>query len=542
MKFFKQLQKFFVVFLFPICASAVMLRLSFTRIIPGTLIFFALVPVCVACRKWTRRQSALGFFLTGLLFYFLLLYWISRQTTAGMIALVIYCSLYFIPFGILLGNHGNNLVSIRSKIALSFLFIILEYIRSHLYAGFPWALFGTALHKETILIQLADLTGVYGISFIVIFVNLMIASLFIYTIKAGIKFILKLRYLYIHTSLLLFIFSFLIIYGETRLIQPLRKKRIPLQIGLIQPNVDSETKWNLDEKNRLIAQYKKLSLGLRDIDLLIWPESVLPGELFYDSKLFSALVEIIEERQVPVLLGSGNISFETIFENGRTRTKEIFYNSAYLVGKDGKIKGIYNKIILVPFGEYIPLKELFPQARHLTPITESYHPGHQLTVFSLEKERARIPFSAVICIEDIYPHLIRRFVNLGALFIVNVTNDGWYSFTPCAYQHFSLSIFRAVENRRPLVRCANTGVSAIISPQGEIAHSLSQGHKLTDVPGILKGEIFVERDQKKSFYTKYGDAFIGFSALAVLAYLFQDKIYSFLRMIKRRHFRKNSLP
>jgi len=222
--------------------------------------------------------------------------------------------------------------------------------------------------------------------------------------------------------------------------------------------------------------------------------------------------------------------------------KRIYYNSVYLIGKDTKIKGIYNKIILVPFGEYIPFKRFLPKAQHLTPITESYDPGSLYTIFTLEKDKKIIPFASVICIEDIYPGLIKKFVKQGALFIVNVTNDGWYDKTPCAYQHFAHSIFRAVENRVPLVRCANTGVSAIISPKGDVVQIVSQGKRITDIPGILCADISLDPEHQLTFYTKYGDVFVFFSGGLVLLYLLQNKIYRIMRRIKRRYFRERPVP
>jgi apolipoprotein N-acyltransferase len=438
---------------------------------------------------------------------------------------------------VLAGDHGSGFIPLSSKIALSLIWALLEYIRSNLlFSGFPWGLLGAALHKETILIQTADIGGVYGITFSVVFINLCLSSLFLFSKKEKARITEKLLYLYIHISLLLFLFSFLIIYGETRMAGLTRKRTVDLRAGLIQPNVESELKWDFQEKSRIIERYKNMSLHLQNVDLTIWPESVLPGELFYDSRLLSTLMDIIEERKVPVLLGSGNMSFDTVMENGSLKTREIYYNSVYLLGSGGKIEGIYNKMILVPFGEYIPLREFFPGARHLTPITESFQPGRYLPLFIVTKDGVNLPFGTVICIEDAYPELIRKFVAQGARFMVNVTNDGWYSGTPCAYQHFAHSVFRAVENRVPLVRCANTGVSAIISADGDTAQVLEQNGALTDIAGLLQGSIPVDMHLRPTLYTRCGDSlFVGLAVLYLLAYLAKDKIDRFLRALKRRY-------
>jgi apolipoprotein N-acyltransferase len=518
----KIIKNIFLRFIAPVFLSAVLLRLSFTRSVPGTLVFFSLIPVCAAAKNWSRAVSALGFFLTGSVFYSLLLFWMREQSLAGMLTVAAYCAAYYAPIGFLLGNRAENLISLRSKVIIALLWVILEYLRSEIYIGFPWGLLGCALHKETVLIQLADITGVYGITFFIVFINLLLASLFVYLSRKDTARLHKLRFMYIHLSIVLFLFSFLIISGELKLSRPRAKGDVVLSIGLIQPNVESAVKWDYRERKNLLALYKQMSLRVKNVDLLIWPESVLPGELFYDSQLLTTIEEIMADNPVNLLLGSGNLSFERKKDAWGEAYRKIYYNSVYLMDSRSAIKEIYNKIKLVPFGEFIPFEKYFPRLRLLTPVEESYHPGKHYTLFHIYKGRQAIPFASVICIEDIYPRLVRKFVGNGARFVVNVTNDGWFSGTPCAYQHFAHSILRAVENRVPLIRCTNTGVSAVISPDGSIEKIISSGYRLSDIRGMLTGNISIPLNGKPTFYTKHGDLFTGIAALFVFLYFLKD--------------------
>ena len=519
-----------LIFTTSIFATAILLRLSFTQHLPGTIVFFAFIPIIYSSHKWGQKKILIAYFLTGIVFYGILLNWIKTQSLFGYYILVIYCSLYLSVFGFLTGKNAKNIISIRKKIALSIIFSLLEYIKNNLYIGFPWGVFASALHKETILLQTADTFGIYGISFFIILINLFISSTLLYSQRKDINYLKKLRYTYIHFSIVFFIFSFLLIYGENKIISYRTKKTIPLTIGIIQPNIDSYTKWDYSKKNQTIYIYKKLSMYLNNTDIIIWPESVVPGELIYDSKLFSSVMEVIGQKKTSIVLGSGNM----VLKNNKNKHKKIFYNSAYFITKNKKINGIYNKMILVPFGEYIPFKKQFPKLKALTPIKESFTPGSNYTVFTLKKQKKEIKFSAVICIEDIYPNHIRNFVKNGADFLINITNDGWFKNTSCAYQHYSLSVLRAVENNRYLIRCANTGISCVISPLGETITKISKNGLVSDIRGILKTTIYIPEKRTMTIYTKYGDLFIIIGVIYLVLYLGQNKIYSILRNFKRR--------
>jgi apolipoprotein N-acyltransferase len=172
------------------------------------------------------------------------------------------------------------------------------------------------------------------------------------------------------------------------------------------------------------------------------------------------------------------------------------YNSAFLIAEDGEVKGKYNKIHLVPYGEYVPLKEFFPFIEKMVVGIGDFSPGETVRVLSFSEKS----FGTLICYEIIFPDLVRKFANNGANFLVNITNDAWFGKTGAPYQHLSMAVFRAIENRRFIARAANTGISAFIDSRGKIFEQTKLFTQET-----LTGNIYVKT--QKTFYTRAGDLF-----------------------------------
>lgn len=241
-------------------------------------------------------------------------------------------------------------------------------------------------------------------------------------------------------------------------------------------------------------------------DLIVWPEAAAPGILGEDNWVFDEIFSFASGIQIPLVVGS------VVEENGR------YFGSALLISAEGKISGRYDKIHRVPFGEYIPLKKIFPFLASVVPIGD-IDKGKEFTVFSLKKAPGRLngaadmKFAVLDCFEDLFPELSSEFVGRGADFLINITNDAWYKNTSAPLQHLQASVFRAVENRVPLARSANTGVSGFIQPSGKASYLCAgenrvkifvSGHKTEEVAPTLR--------KKKSFYTRFPDAFILFCA------------------------------
>jgi apolipoprotein N-acyltransferase len=227
-------------------------------------------------------------------------------------------------------------------------------------------------------------------------------------------------------------------------------------------------------------------------DLIIWPEAALPVVLEEEPNFFEKVKHCTQGLNAPLLLGAV------------TTRDNFYYNSAILVGAGSKLLTRYDKLHLVPFGEYIPLKKILPFLETVVPIGD-ITAGKEYTIFCLGNGQTK--FSVLICFEDLFPELSREFIKRGANFLVNITNDAWYKRSSAAQQHFQASVFRAVENRVYLARAANTGVSGFIAPSGEI-FSLAEDKAGRNIfiDGFDTEDIFMP-ERPHSFYTRYGDIF-----------------------------------
>ena len=272
-------------------------------------------------------------------------------------------------------------------------------------------------------------------------------------------------------------------------------------------------KWQPQARDYIWQEYRALTNIAVDEnpDLIIWPEAALPGILGKDEFLRSDLESLGSSIKVPLLFGAVNLK-----DNN-------YYNSAILMSEKARFIKRYDKLHLVPFGEYIPLRDKLPLLETVVPIGD-FNSGKEYTVFTLglgAEKAQRVNFSVLICFEDIFAEISRQFVRRGASFLVNITNDAWFKNTSSPYQHLSASVFRALENRVCLVRAANTVVSGFITPWGMV-YSLSdgRGHQ-TFIKGFATENIhFVNK--KRSLYTKWGDW------LVLVCFLFM--IYVFLKI------------
>jgi apolipoprotein N-acyltransferase len=192
-------------------------------------------------------------------------------------------------------------------------------------------------------------------------------------------------------------------------------------------------------------------------------------------------------------------------------------NSALLISREGRILSQHHKLHLVAFGEFIPLEQYLPFLRKMLPLTGEFIPGNKYTIFQLPTTSSQplARFGVLICFEDIFPGMVRRFVKDGADFMVNITNDAWFGRSAAPYQHAANSVFRAVENRRPFVRSANTGLSCFIDRLGRICAEVSSGGKEIFIEGYKTYTMNIGPSRRLSFYTKYGDIFIALCSLVV---------------------------
>lgn len=373
------------------------------------------------------------------------------------------------------------------------IWVILEYLKAHLLTGIPWLLIGYSLWKIPLLIQISSFTGIYGLSFIILYLNTSIAL----SLKSR-------RLSYLVSGIILWIA--VIIYGIYSM--PNDTLKDGLKISILQGNISQYKKWNWYYENEILKTYKSLHLiaeGYKP-DLIIWPETALPFELSEDNKGISLYMKKIIKPEIYELVGSNESSGEN------------YYNSAYIVSPEGVISEPYRKINLVPFGEYVPLQELISPIIDVINEIGGFNAGTRYKLLNVKGFNIGIG----ICFESAFPEHSRKFFKKGADIFINMTNDGYFWDTAGPYQHFIHSIFRAVENRCYVIRAANTGISAIIAPSGRVVKKTNLLERV-----VLNGK--VERNNTKTFYTKYGDVFVGSCMFFVIAAILLSSLKPLLK-------------
>jgi apolipoprotein N-acyltransferase len=374
-----------------------------------------------------------------------------------------------------------------------------EYARAVFFTGFPWDLLGYSQIGRSWLIQVADLTGVYGISFVVALVNVafweILRSL---SGRNGIQWRLPV------VSVLTL--AAVLAYGSVRIgdYPASADSSGGLPVGMLQGNIAQEVKWEPEARNQTLLTYEQLGReachhGAR---LLVWPETSIPVLFGSNDPDWQKFVAIGGRLGVPMLVGAPS---ERVIDG-----HERYYNSAFLVERNRPIYR-YDKIHLVPFGEYMPLTWLLPLGPGIAARQDDYSAGKLMTVMRLN---GLPPFSVLICYEAIFPELARMAVNDGAKLLINLTNDAWFGHSAAPYQHVELARMRSVENRVWMLRIANTGVSAAFDPAGRVVAHIAldkEGYAIVPVPSSFVAG---------SFYSRFGDLFawacLGMTVLMVL--------------------------
>lgn len=450
--------------------SAVLLWLGF----PGggelwPVLFVALVPLLFLTRiKKPGRRFFTGV-SAGFFHYALQLYWIiivlGRYgglpwffSVPAYLLLVLYMASYTGLFLLIAGRVLKTWPLSFSVWFIPVCWVGLDWLRSFLFSGFPWMDMGYALWEMPMLIQTADLFGHFSITFLILLVN----SLIFYCLQRE-KGAVKLA----HGGTVLLLICGVLMYGKYRMAhiaEELKNKNTAV-VGVVQGNIDQSRKWSPKEQQRTVDVYLKNSKRLLDRDippeLIVWPETALP---FFPTRspYFGSLLLFALDNEISLLTGS------PWFEVRNPEKREVdFFNSAFIITPDGEKGESYHKSHLVPFGEYVPLKRfLF----FLAPLVENvgdFSPG----IVEKPLPAGEINAGILICFESIFPEITRKWVTAGANLLVNLTNDAWYGRSSAPWQSMAMSVFRAVESRRCLVRAANTGVSGFVEPTGRVQRS-----------------------------------------------------------------------
>lgn len=499
--------------------SAILLIFSFPGFNIWIFAWIAIVPLFFAIENQKPLKAFLISYLTGFLFFLGTVYWLIHVTLPGMVIVAAYLALYFGFFGLIICGAVH-----RPRYAALFYipaaWVALEWIRSHALTGFGWQLLGYSQSFNLPVIQIADISGVYGVSFLIVMFN---AAIFMF-----IKNFKKKKDFYIPLAMSAILMCAVLGYGYYRLNNTFTGEK--LKVAIVQGNIPQDEKWDRRFVDSIMSKYEALTKEAvkEKVDLVIWPETSVPGFVENEKNLFDRVKNLVIEINTPLLLGAPRYE--------ETKKCDLYFNSAYLFLKDGGIQDRYDKIHLVPFGEYLPFKDALNFLHRFSrrPIGD-FTAGKEFTIFRFFARRSakdknrgfnllkRIGFSTLICFEDIFPDLTREFVKKNSGFLVNITNDGWFGRTAAAYQHAQNSIFRAVENRINVIRAANIGLSCFIDQKGRITGKVSSANKDLFVEGFKVHEIILSRT--RTVYNIYGD---------ILAYLCMlATVFGIARSLKR---------
>ena len=500
--------------------SGFLLALAFPNHNIEWLVWIGLFPLLVAVYGRHPIWAFLLSLLAGVTFFVGICGWILESPGYRVLHHIVaglFLGAPFGLFGLFFGYVCRRVGGGLALFAVPFLWVSMEYLRSNFsFLALPLGLLAHSQYLNPVLIQSSSFAGAYGLSFIIAMVNSAIAAIVLsFTQKAR-----KLNHA-AYTSLskgatvslvclaaTLFAFSFL--YGQWALSNTSIGKTV--RIALVQGNIDHEKKWNPSYARTIMQTYADLTrtAAAESPALIVWPEAASPRAINIDRRLYSEVRQIVEETGTPLLLGS------TMHQKFKVQSSKAMKlkNMAFLLSP-GKAddKQEYSKIILVPFGEYVPMEGIVPWSWIEVPELANYLPGKEITVFECPDFR----FSATICWENLFPGLVREFVNRGAEFIINITNESWYRDTGGPYQFLAASVFRAVENRIYVLRCANTGISCFIDPHGRIVDRVKDVEgRDTYVQGILTQTVVP--NNSKTVYTLCGDwlVWISFAWLAIL--------------------------
>lgn len=486
------------------------------------LAWLAFIPLLIAIEreKALPRAAICGFFF-GLTFFLVDLRWIIETMIihgkfgvlpATVVFISMVCALAIIPgaFSLVSVFLINRKFDILLVIPVTW--TALEYLRTYVFTGFPWDCLGYSQAHTIKLLQICELTGVYGLSFLIVMVNISILScLRIFNDRNWLSLI--------RLSVGAISLASVIIYGTVRL-NHLAKNDIGNNMvtgAILQGNIPQDIKWDLTSRTHTFITYERLSEEAikQGANLLIWPETSVPVVIGSSDPTWKYATSISEKFKVSMLIGA---PFETHISD-----EVHFFNSAFLV-EHGQLKQRYDKIHLVPFGEYMPLSWILPLGPGIAAREEDYTAGSDMT---LMEPNGFPSFSVLICYEAIFPDLARSAVQSGAKVLVNITNDGWFGNSAAPYQHLAMAAFRAVENRVWLFRAANTGMSAVYDPAGRLTAFLplmEQGVLVHNIPA---------HPEAGSFYTKHGDIF-AWMIIGILATMVLTNLRGFPIILKRR--------
>jgi apolipoprotein N-acyltransferase len=530
-------------------AAGLLLAAAFPKIGIAGLAWAAPALILATAHGKTGADAFRIGYVAGLAQYLASLYWLLLIPVAGYpilgwLALSAYLALYPATWVWLLAKVPGAKCQVsgipdpwarRTLWTLSgaAIWVALEMLVARLFSGFPCLLIGNSQFHLLPLIQIASVAGVYGVSFLVVWVSLSLFSAALAILRQPTQRQAWLGEIILPLAVLVAVF----VFGFAKLREQ-TSDNPTLRVTFIQPSIPQTMIWDEKENATRFRQLLQLTTDAltNATDLILWPEAAVPEKIRYDEVTLRAVTGIAASNHVWMIVGSDDV------EPGHNSTRPgdaNYFNSSFLVSPDGALVARYCKRNLVIFGEYIPLVRWLPFVKWFTPITGGFTPGEKIVPFELERRApprhesdesaqraeavlgapARIKTATLICFEDVFPHLVREYADSDTDFLVNLTNDGWFGEGAAQWQHAGSAVFRAVENGLPLLRCCNNGLTCWIDSRGrlqqifrdETGSIYGAGVMTATIPTLPPGY-----KREPTFYNLHGDWF-GWLCVAVAA-------------------------
>lgn len=424
--------------------------------------------------------------------------------------------------------------------------VALEMVLARVMGGFPWNFIGASQYRLLPLIQVASVAGVYGVSFLVVWFSLGLFSAGHEILRQPAQ-----RHAWLGEIILPATALALVFGGGLRALREPADGPETWRVTFVQPSIPQTLIWDTNENSNRFQRLLELTkAGLTNAtDLVLWPEAAVPNMVRHDEAIRHAVTELARSHRVWMIIGSDDAALRP---GGTTNDDVDYFNAAFLINPEGEIAASYRKNQLVMFGEYIPLTRSLPFVRWLTPITGGFTPGTRSVVFELEREiqlspepdvslgerpmdtpaSGRLKVATLICYEDVFPHLVRRYARDDTDFLVNLTNDGWFGEGAAQWQHAAGAVFRTVENGLPLLRCCNNGLTCWIDAHGRVREVFRDEHGSIHGAGILTTTVPRPAARTETFYRRFGDLF-GWSCCGIAALGLARRVWMATRKPRR---------
>jgi apolipoprotein N-acyltransferase len=496
--------------------SGLALAAAFPKVDLSLFAWVAFVPLFYAIEGQSMRRVFGYALLQGFVCYVGSLYWVvialhdfaSVPTALAVLPMLLLAAIMgaYTAVAIWSGEFTARRLQIPGMLTIPIAWTALEWVRSYFPIGFPWNLLGYAAYRNIELIQFAEFTGVYGISALIMLFNVVAYAIIFQLYRRRVQ--------TIGLGTLTAAMALAVIFGSWRVHQlSTLAPQGSLKVAMVQGDIPQSLKWDPKflETSFEIYRTQSEAAARRGADLVVWPEAAAafffqpddryPPRLGDDAAYRQRLLELAADTGDPILFGAPALGIED--------NRVGFYNRAYLVSGKGKVEAWYDKIQLVPFGEYVPLRKLLGGLVNRVVVGfGDMFAGHQQTLFEVHGAKLAV----LICYESVFPNLTRTAVKSGADILVNITNDAWYGKSSAPYQLLAMAAMRSVETKAPIVRVANTGISAMIQSDGTITARTSLFERETETEHVYWR-------RTKTVYVQIGDIFAETCLVLTLAVL-----------------------